>query len=99
MQNILAGHTNSYHTYSLDEALEGISKAGFKYVELSAVRGWTEHVPLEAAPADIAADQGQAGAVGSDRLRAERALRPDHRGRTGRRQKGRGSMPDNSASP
>ena len=54
MQNILAGHTNSYHTYSLDEALEGIAKAGFKYVELSAVRGWTEHVPLEATAADIA---------------------------------------------
>ena len=35
MQNILAGHTNSYHTYTLDQALEGISKAGFKYVELS----------------------------------------------------------------
>lgn len=48
MQNILAGHTNSYHTYSLDEALKGIAAAGFKYVELSAVRGWTEHVPLEA---------------------------------------------------
>ena len=54
MQNILAGHTNSYHTYTLDEALEGIAKAGFKYVELSAVRGWTEHVPLEATAADIA---------------------------------------------
>ena len=55
MQNVLAGHTNSYHTYTLDEALEGIAKAGFKYVELSAVRGWTEHVPLEATGADIAA--------------------------------------------
>jgi len=32
MQYILAGHTNSYHTYNLDEALEGIAKAGFKYV-------------------------------------------------------------------
>jgi L-ribulose-5-phosphate 3-epimerase len=52
MQNILAGHTNSYHTYGLDDALEGIAKAGFKYVELSAVRGWTEHVPLEATAAD-----------------------------------------------
>mgnify|MGYP000284808006 CR=1 FL=1 len=27
---------------------------GFKYVELSAVRGWTEHVPLEATDAQIA---------------------------------------------
>ena len=39
---------NSYHTYSLEEALEGIAAAGYKFVELSAVRGWTEHVPLEA---------------------------------------------------
>ena len=53
MENILAGHTNSYHTYTFDDALEGIAKAGFKYVELSAVRGWTEHVPLEASEADI----------------------------------------------
>jgi len=53
MDNILAGHTNSYHTYGLDEALEGIAQAGFKYVELSAVRGWTEHVPLEATDAQL----------------------------------------------
>lgn len=54
MDNILAGHTNSYHTYGLDEALEGIAGAGFSYVELSAVRGWTEHVPLEATDTQIA---------------------------------------------
>jgi sugar phosphate isomerase/epimerase len=54
MNNILAGHTNSYHTYGLDDALEGIARAGFKYVELSAVRGWTEHVPLEAGDTQIA---------------------------------------------
>ncbi len=47
-KNRLGGHTNSYHTYSLEEALEGIAAAGYKYVELTAVRGWTEHVPLEA---------------------------------------------------
>jgi sugar phosphate isomerase/epimerase len=48
LKNRLGGHTNSYHTYSLEEALEGIAAAGFRYVELSAVRGWTEHVPLDA---------------------------------------------------
>ena len=53
MNNILAGHTNSYHTYGLDESLEGIAQAGFKFVELSAVRGWTEHVPLEATDAQL----------------------------------------------
>jgi sugar phosphate isomerase/epimerase len=45
--NRLAGHVGSYHTYSLEEALEGIAAAGFRYVELSAVRGWNEHVLLE----------------------------------------------------
>jgi L-ribulose-5-phosphate 3-epimerase len=48
MQNRLGGHTNSYHTYSLEEALEGIAAAGYRYVELTAVRGWTEQVPLDA---------------------------------------------------
>lgn len=55
MQNILAGHTNSYHTYGLDEALRGIAAAGFEYVELSAVMGWTEHVPIDATDDQIAA--------------------------------------------
>lgn len=44
MKNIFAAHTNSYHGFTLEQALSGISKAGFKYVELGAVRGWTEHV-------------------------------------------------------
>ncbi|HEY1368944.1 MAG TPA: sugar phosphate isomerase/epimerase [Gaiellaceae bacterium] len=42
----LAGHTNTYHTYGFDEALDGIARAGYKGVELSAVPGWTEHVTL-----------------------------------------------------
>ena len=52
MQNPLAGHTNSYHTYSHDEALAGIAAAGYRYVELSAVPGWTEHVDLGTRPAE-----------------------------------------------
>jgi L-ribulose-5-phosphate 3-epimerase len=49
----LAGHTNSYHTYSFDEALAGIAGAGYKGVELSAVPGWTEHVDLDADPGSV----------------------------------------------
>lgn len=41
-------HTNSPHAYSIEEALQGIAEAGYRFVGLSAVRGWTEHVPLEA---------------------------------------------------
>lgn len=44
MKNVIAVHSNSYHGFTLDEALEGIAAAGFKYVELSAVKNWTEHV-------------------------------------------------------
>lgn len=46
MENSLAGHTNTYHTYGFDEALEGIAETGYSNVELSAVPGWTEHVDL-----------------------------------------------------
>jgi L-ribulose-5-phosphate 3-epimerase len=53
MQNRLAGHTNTYHTYGHDEALAGIAEAGFKHVELSAVPGWTEHVDLNADPSEL----------------------------------------------
>lgn len=44
MKNKVVVNTNCYHGYSADEALEGIAKAGFKYVELTATKGWTEHV-------------------------------------------------------
>jgi L-ribulose-5-phosphate 3-epimerase len=44
MKNIFAVSTNSYHGFTLDQALEGIAAAGFKYVELVAVKNWTEHV-------------------------------------------------------
>jgi len=44
MKNMLLAYTNSYHGFSLEEALADIAAAGFKYVELAAVKGWTEHV-------------------------------------------------------
>jgi len=53
--NALAGHTNTYHTYGFEEALEGIASAGYRSVELTAVPGWTEHVDLETSPADVRA--------------------------------------------
>ncbi|HZR92966.1 MAG TPA: sugar phosphate isomerase/epimerase family protein [Gaiellaceae bacterium] len=53
MPNPLAGHTNSYHTYGHDDALRGIAAAGYRYVELTAVPGWTEHVDLGTPPAEV----------------------------------------------
>ena len=67
LSNRLGGHSNSYHTYSLEEALKGIASAGYKFVELSAVRGWTEHVPLEA-------DAGTLGEI--DRMMNRLGLTP-----------------------
>src|SRR5690554_1488741 len=44
MERIIALNSNTYHGYSLKEAFEGMDKAGFGYVELTATKGWTEHV-------------------------------------------------------
>ena len=43
-KRIVAVNSNCYHGYSIEDALEGIAAAGFHYVELTATKGWTEHV-------------------------------------------------------
>jgi L-ribulose-5-phosphate 3-epimerase len=53
MPDRLAASTNSYHSYSLEEALDGISRAGFSSVELTSVPGWTEHVRRDADDEEI----------------------------------------------
>ncbi|MFB6214407.1 MAG: sugar phosphate isomerase/epimerase family protein, partial [Candidatus Bipolaricaulia bacterium] len=45
--NEIGVSTNTYHQFELDEALKGISRAGFNYVELTSVMGYTEHVVPE----------------------------------------------------
>ena len=54
MRNAFAVSTNTYHGFSLDEALDGIAAAGFRNVELTGVRGWTEHVSAGMSAAEIA---------------------------------------------
>ena len=44
MERVIAVNSNCYHGYGIFECLEGIHKAGFHYVELTATKGWTEHV-------------------------------------------------------
>ncbi len=44
MERIIAVNSNTYHGYSLEEAVRGIAEAGFRYIELTATQGWTEHV-------------------------------------------------------
>jgi sugar phosphate isomerase/epimerase len=53
MADRLAASTNTYHSYSLEEALDGIARAGFRSVELTSVPGWTEHVRRDADDAEI----------------------------------------------
>jgi sugar phosphate isomerase/epimerase len=38
---------NSYHGFNVDQALDGAAAAGFRYVELCAVKGWTENIMSE----------------------------------------------------
>lgn len=51
----LAGHTNSYHPFTAEEAYAGLAEAGYRAVELSAVPGWTEHVDVHGDPEDVRA--------------------------------------------
>lgn len=44
MKRIIAVNSNCYHGFTIEQAIEGIQKAGFKYIELTATKGWTEHV-------------------------------------------------------
>lgn len=37
-------NSNCYHGYSIEQAIAGIAKAGFTNIELTATKGWTEHV-------------------------------------------------------
>lgn len=47
MERIIAVNSNCYHGYSAEEAIDGISAAGFHYIEMTSTRGWTEHVSPE----------------------------------------------------
>jgi L-ribulose-5-phosphate 3-epimerase len=64
MRNAFAVSTNTYHGFTLDQALNGIGKAGFKYVELTAVKGWTEHLSASMTAAEIAVVKDKCWALG-----------------------------------
>lgn len=44
MERILAVNSNCYHGYPIEQAIDSIAAAGFRYIELTATKGWTEHV-------------------------------------------------------
>lgn len=43
-KRIIAVNSNCYHGFSIEEAIAGTRAAGFHYIELTATKGWTEHV-------------------------------------------------------
>lgn len=43
-KRIIAINSNCYHGYSIEDAIKGTAAAGFHYMELTATKGWTEHV-------------------------------------------------------
>jgi sugar phosphate isomerase/epimerase len=53
LTNDLAANLTSYYAFDLAPALAGVEAAGYRYVELTAIRGVVEHVPLEADAAAI----------------------------------------------
>lgn len=46
-------HSNTYHGFTLEDAVRGAAAARLHLIELSAVRGWSEHVSWEMSDADI----------------------------------------------
>lgn len=44
MKRIAGVNSNCYHGYSIEDAILGAAAAGFHYMELTATKGWTEHV-------------------------------------------------------
>jgi sugar phosphate isomerase/epimerase len=56
MKNKIGVVTSTYPNYNAEEALKGISEAGFKYVEMASSPGYFEHIlprPEEATKEDI----------------------------------------------
>jgi L-ribulose-5-phosphate 3-epimerase len=44
MDRIIAVNSNCYHGFPLSDAIDGIVDSGAKVIELTATKGWTEHV-------------------------------------------------------
>ena len=64
MEHIVAVTTNTYHGFGTDEALRGIAAAGFRFVELTAVRGWTEHVMADMPKGELSRVRDRMEALG-----------------------------------
>lgn len=66
MARIIAANSNCYHGFSLEQAIDGIRRAGFRHIELTATKGWTEHVSAEMPFARLLQIQDALTAAGLD---------------------------------
>lgn len=54
MNNVVSLNSNTYHGYSLEEAVKGAKAAGVRFLEISAVIGHTEHARWDMSDTQIA---------------------------------------------
>lgn len=64
MKHPIAVNSNCYHGFSVEEAIDGIQRAGFHFIELTATKGWTEHVFPTMSFAALWAVKDRLGAAG-----------------------------------
>jgi L-ribulose-5-phosphate 3-epimerase len=53
MKNLICLNSNTYHGFSLDDAIKGTQEAGFRYIELAYSLGYTEHVRWDMSDAEL----------------------------------------------
>lgn len=54
MKNPVCLNSNTYHGYSIEDAVAGAHAAGVHHIEIAAVRGWTEHARHEMTDQEVA---------------------------------------------
>jgi L-ribulose-5-phosphate 3-epimerase len=84
MSRIIAGHTNTYHSYSFEESLQGIAAAGYAYAELSAVENWAEFVSPYDEPGTVRAQLASHGLTASSMSAHVNLFHPDGLAKTTR---------------
>lgn len=57
MKNAVCLNSNTYHGFTLEEAVAGARAAGIGYIEIAAVRGYTEHARHEMTDDEVAGIQ------------------------------------------
>lgn len=55
LKNPICLNSNTYHGYLLEDAVRGARDAGIRFMEIAAVRGYTEHARSEMSDAEVAA--------------------------------------------